>query len=61
MPHYDYECSKCSHVQEEFHGMKETPKVKCQKCGSTKTHKIPSGGHQINMNNYPGTSPDEVN
>jgi putative FmdB family regulatory protein len=29
---YDYSCSKCGHIQEEWHGMKERPFVHCNKC-----------------------------
>lgn len=43
MPHYDYECSKCSHVFEEFHKMSETPEIKCPKCGSDSKKKIGGG------------------
>lgn len=39
MPTYNYECEKCGNVQEEFHGMMESPKIKCTKCKSTKTKK----------------------
>lgn len=56
---YDYECKKCGNIQEVSHGMHETPKVKCEKCKSTKTQKIISVGYQINMNEHPGTSLDE--
>ena len=61
MPRYDYECEKCGNVQEEVHGMKESPKVKCVKCGSKKTHKTLCSTHQVNMNEHPGWDPDECN
>ena len=32
MAYYDYQCCKCGHVQEERHGMTETPIITCQKC-----------------------------
>lgn len=30
---YDYQCSKCSKVHEEYHGMLEHPVIVCMKCG----------------------------
>ena len=34
MPTYEYECTKCGHIQEEIHSMKDMPKeTKCEKCG----------------------------
>lgn len=36
MPTYTYECKKCSHTMDVFHSMNETPKVKCEACGSTR-------------------------
>jgi predicted nucleic acid-binding Zn ribbon protein len=39
--------------------MKETPKIKCEKCGSSKMHKILSMP-QINMGNHPGSGLHEV-
>lgn len=56
---YDYQCEKCENIQEVSHGMKETPKVKCNKCGSVKTKKVMSIS-QINMGNYPGSGLHEV-
>jgi putative FmdB family regulatory protein len=35
MPLYDYECSKCDNVQEEFFKVKDKPLwVRCKKCGN---------------------------
>ena len=31
---YDYYCPECGHVQEEIHGMTETPDIKCFECSS---------------------------
>jgi putative FmdB family regulatory protein len=39
MPTYEYECQKCSHIQEEIHKMSEIFSGKCQKCGSKKLNK----------------------
>jgi len=39
VPTYSYECGKCGHRFDVFHGMSATPKVKCESCGSTKTTK----------------------
>lgn len=43
---YDYECKNCSNVQEEIHGMNETPEIKCSKC-STIMQRIISGGSGV--------------
>ena len=32
---YDYCCTKCDHLFEVKHGMKENPKIKCPQCGKT--------------------------
>jgi putative FmdB family regulatory protein len=32
MPTYEYECTKCHNVQEEFHSILTTPAVKCLIC-----------------------------
>lgn len=40
---YEYQCVKCEHVQEEMHGMKENPEVKCEECGSESKRKITGG------------------
>lgn len=29
---FSYQCSKCSYIQDEWHGMKERPLVHCNKC-----------------------------
>lgn len=59
MPSYDYECTKCEHVQEELHRMSESPKIKCEKCGSKSKKKITTG-YQFNMGENAGTDPNEV-
>lgn len=32
MPFYNYGCEKCGNVQEERHGMNESPIIKCSNC-----------------------------
>lgn len=44
---YDYQCLKCSNVQEEMHGMNETPKIICSKCNSENMKKMVSMGSGI--------------
>ena len=43
MATYDYRCSKCDDVHEEFHKMDAKPRIKCPECGSS-CKKIISGG-----------------
>ena len=33
MPTFDYQCSACKSVQEEFQSISATPEIKCNKCG----------------------------
>ena len=33
MPTFDYQCTACKTVQEEFHLISATPKIKCNECG----------------------------
>ena len=33
MPTYTYECKKCEHEQDIFHGINAKPRVKCPECG----------------------------
>ena len=40
---YEYECDNCNNIQDEIHGMNETPDIKCEKCGHI-MHRIISGG-----------------
>jgi putative FmdB family regulatory protein len=30
---YDYKCTKCGNVEEQYHGMNESPEFKCSLCG----------------------------
>ncbi|MGM0431241.1 MAG: FmdB family zinc ribbon protein [Spirochaetota bacterium] len=34
MPTYDYKCTNCGHVFEEFHMMSDAPVEACPECGS---------------------------
>lgn len=34
MPTYTYKCYECDKIQEESHGMNDTPSIKCNICGS---------------------------
>lgn len=37
MPTYTYECKKCGHAFDVFHGMNEKPRTRCEACkGPTK-------------------------
>ena len=46
MPTYDYKCPKCLNVFENFHGITESPEIKCPDCGTTTSRQI-SGGAGI--------------
>ena len=39
MPIYEYECAKCSKVEEIFQKLSDKPLTKCQHCGG-KLHKL---------------------
>jgi len=41
---YDYKCIDCNNVQEEMHGMNDSPTIKCKKCSSENTKKLVTGG-----------------
>lgn len=43
MPTYDYECKKCHHVFEVFHGINQLYDKKCPKCDS-ELKRVISGG-----------------
>ena len=40
---YEYGCKSCGNVQEEVHGMNETPEIKCTEC-QTVMERIITGG-----------------
>jgi len=45
MPTYTYHCAKCDHYFDVFHGMNETPELRCESCGAKKvTKQIGTGG-----------------
>ncbi len=44
MPNYDYECSACGHVFEEFQSMTDAKLTKCPKCGKNKLSRLIGGG-----------------
>ncbi len=43
MPTYDYECTKCGHTFEAFHGINDKSLEKCPKCGKKVKRLIGSG------------------
>lgn len=47
---YSYECSKCGHEQDEWHGMKERPFVHCDICRGSCVKLIGIGSEIIGMN-----------
>lgn len=40
MPTYSYQCRKCGEEFDVFHGMSESPKVKCTACGSVRCDRL---------------------
>lgn len=44
MPTYDYECQKCGHVFEQFHGITAPGPKRCPACKSTKIKRMVSSG-----------------
>lgn len=48
MPFYDYSCSKCKNIQEEFHAMSGSNRtIKCDNCGSVEMIKIINAPYSI--------------
>jgi putative FmdB family regulatory protein len=43
MPTYDYRCTKCGHLFELFHGIKDETRKRCPKCKGI-ARRVPSGG-----------------
>jgi putative FmdB family regulatory protein len=43
MPTYDYRCTKCGHVAELFHSIKDDTVKHCERCGA-RAERVPSGG-----------------
>lgn len=44
MPHYDYICSSCDHLQEIFQKITDQPIKDCPKCLSSTFRRKPGGG-----------------
>lgn len=40
MPRYDYECSKCGHIEEVYQSFHDEPLKKCPSCKKNKFHRI---------------------
>lgn len=51
---YDYSCSKCGHIQEEWHGMRERPMIHCDKCRGACVKLIGTGSQIMGMNGGAG-------
>lgn len=47
MPTYSYQCKKCAHVVDVFHGMSENPSVKCTECGGATVRLLGTGAGLI--------------
>ena len=45
IPTYEYKCTECDYVHDEFHDMNRRPRIKCPKCGA-KCKKIISAGQR---------------
>jgi putative FmdB family regulatory protein len=54
MPTYDYKCSSCQNIQENFHSISSNPIIKCEKCNSTCERMMSSSSNFIlKGNNWP--------
>ena len=42
MPFYDYECTKCGSIQEEYLSITKEPEIKCKKCNSLCKRMMPT-------------------
>jgi putative FmdB family regulatory protein len=47
MPTYSYQCKRCGHIHDLFHGISERPRVKCPKCGGPCVRLIGTGAGVI--------------
>lgn len=43
MPTYSYECKKCGHVEDVFHGISAKRRIKCEECGGSCRRLIGTG------------------
>ena len=43
MPTYTYECKKCGHEMDLFHGISASPRPKCEECGGSCRRLLGSG------------------
>lgn len=43
MPTYTYQCKKCDHEMDVFHGISAKPRVKCDECGGSCRRLIGTG------------------
>ena len=43
MPTYTYQCKKCDHEMDVFHGISAKPRVKCAECGGSCRRLIGTG------------------
>ena len=43
MPTYSYQCKRCAQVQDVFHSMSQSPKIKCEACGGPCIRLLGSG------------------
>lgn len=43
MPTYSYQCKRCAEVQDVFHSMTQSPKIKCESCGGPCIRLLGSG------------------
>jgi putative FmdB family regulatory protein len=43
MPTYSYQCKRCNHIQDIFHGISASPSVKCEVCGKPCTKLLGTG------------------
>jgi len=47
MPTYDYECTQCKHLWDEFQSITSKPTRKCPACGKLKAKRIIGAGAGI--------------
>lgn len=47
MPTYDYKCTACKHLFEQFQSMKDKPLKKCPKCGKNALERLIGTGAAV--------------